>query len=53
MRRTAIAVCSINLATVPAAADPVADFYKGKQIRFIIRPRGRTYDLYGRLLSRL
>jgi tripartite-type tricarboxylate transporter receptor subunit TctC len=37
----------------PAAADPVADFYKGKQIRLIIRSGvGGTYDLYGRLLAR-
>lgn len=37
----------------PVAADPVADFYKGKQIRLIIRAGvGGTYDLYGRLLAR-
>jgi tripartite-type tricarboxylate transporter receptor subunit TctC len=37
----------------PAGADPVADFYKGKQIRFIIRAGvGGTYDLYARLLGR-
>jgi tripartite-type tricarboxylate transporter receptor subunit TctC len=54
MRRTAIAVLLASaFVSVPAAADPVADFYKGKQIRFIIRSNvGGTYDLYGRLLSR-
>jgi tripartite-type tricarboxylate transporter receptor subunit TctC len=54
MRRTAIAVLlAAVVASCPAAADPVADFYKGKQIRFIIRSNvGGTYDLYGRLLSR-
>jgi tripartite-type tricarboxylate transporter receptor subunit TctC len=41
------------LAATPALADPVADFYKGKQIRFIIRSNvGGTYDLYARLLAR-
>ena len=39
--------------TGPAAADAVADFYKGKQIKFIIRAGvGGTYDLYARLLGR-
>jgi tripartite-type tricarboxylate transporter receptor subunit TctC len=34
-------------------ADPVADFYQGKQIRFIIRAApGGNYDLYMRLLAR-
>jgi tripartite-type tricarboxylate transporter receptor subunit TctC len=54
MRRLAIAlVLTTVCAVTPAAADPVADFYKGKQMRFIIRSNvGGTYDLYGRLLSR-
>src|SRR4051794_29896103 len=34
-------------------ADPVGDFYKGKQIRFIIRAApGGNYDIYLRLLAR-
>jgi len=34
-------------------ADPVEDFYKGKQLRFIIRAGpGGNYDLYSRLLAR-
>jgi len=37
----------------PAAADSVADFYKGKQIRFIVRTTvGGDYDLYSRLIGR-
>jgi tripartite-type tricarboxylate transporter receptor subunit TctC len=37
----------------PAAADPVADFYKGKQVKMIIRTAaGGGYDLYARLLMR-
>jgi tripartite-type tricarboxylate transporter receptor subunit TctC len=42
------------LASAPAwAADPVAAFYHGKQIRFIIRtPPGGDYDQYTRLFAR-
>ena len=37
----------------PRCADPVADFYKGKQIRFIVRTTpGGDYDQYTRLLAR-
>ena len=37
----------------PALADPVADFYKGKQIRFIVRTlAGGDYDQYTRLIAR-
>jgi tripartite-type tricarboxylate transporter receptor subunit TctC len=37
----------------PAMADAVADFYKGKQIRFIVRTQtGGDYDAYTRLLAR-
>lgn len=36
-----------------AAADPVADFYKGKQIKFVIGyPAGSGYDVHARLLAR-
>jgi tripartite-type tricarboxylate transporter receptor subunit TctC len=54
MRRMAFAVSLIATLTVtPALADPVADFYKGKQLKFIIRSNvGGTYDLYARLLAR-
>jgi tripartite-type tricarboxylate transporter receptor subunit TctC len=38
---------------VSALAEPVADFYRGKQIRFVIRtPPGGDYDLYSRILAR-
>src|SRR4051794_14052080 len=36
-----------------ARADPVEDFYRGKQIRIVIRAApGGNYDLYSRLLAR-
>jgi tripartite-type tricarboxylate transporter receptor subunit TctC len=39
--------------TIPASADSVADFYKGKTIDFYIGySPGGTYDLYARLVSR-
>jgi tripartite-type tricarboxylate transporter receptor subunit TctC len=42
-----------TLFTTPAVADPVADFYKGKQITFVIRSGvGGGYDLYARVLGR-
>jgi tripartite-type tricarboxylate transporter receptor subunit TctC len=38
---------------VPAAAETVADFYKGKQITLIIGfAPGAGYDTYARLLAR-
>ena len=41
------------LAAGPAAADPVADFYKGKNIQFVIRTApGGDYDQYTRLFAR-
>jgi tripartite-type tricarboxylate transporter receptor subunit TctC len=53
MRRLAIALSLIVACVAPAFADPIAEFYKGKQLRFIIRSNvGGTYDLYGRLVSR-
>jgi tripartite-type tricarboxylate transporter receptor subunit TctC len=46
-------VCLLSVASTPALADPVADFYKGKQIRFVIRTTpGGDYDQYSRLLAR-
>jgi tripartite-type tricarboxylate transporter receptor subunit TctC len=53
LRAIAIAVALALLATAPGRADPAADFYKGKQLKFIIRAGvGGTYDLYARLLGR-
>jgi tripartite-type tricarboxylate transporter receptor subunit TctC len=45
--------CILLLASGPAMADAVSDFYKGKQIRFIVRTTvGGDYDQYTRLLAR-
>jgi tripartite-type tricarboxylate transporter receptor subunit TctC len=49
-----IALCgTLIVATAPALADSVSDFYQGKQIRFIVRtPPGGDYDEYTRLFAR-
>ncbi|HKX09334.1 MAG TPA: hypothetical protein VJN67_14130 [Stellaceae bacterium] len=40
-------------AAAPAKADPVEDFYRGKQIRMYIRAApGGNYDVYSRVLGR-
>jgi tripartite-type tricarboxylate transporter receptor subunit TctC len=53
MRASIVALTTLIAATAPAAADPVADFYNGKQIKFIIRSGvGGSYDSYSRLLAR-
>ena len=37
----------------PASADPVAEFYKGKQLRLVVRTTtGGDYDQYSRLIGR-
>jgi tripartite-type tricarboxylate transporter receptor subunit TctC len=42
----------LALFTAPAFADPVEDFYKGKQVRMVIRSGvGGGYDLYARVLA--
>ena len=46
---TAIVAC----ATTRAAADPIEDFYRGKQIKIYVRAApGGNYDVYSRLLGR-
>jgi tripartite-type tricarboxylate transporter receptor subunit TctC len=54
--RRGIAVLIIGVASALSAtamAEPVEDFYKGKQLRIIIRAGpGGNYDLYARLLVR-
>jgi tripartite-type tricarboxylate transporter receptor subunit TctC len=41
------------LLVAPAVADPVEDFYRGKQIRIYIRASpGGNYDIYSRVLGR-
>jgi tripartite-type tricarboxylate transporter receptor subunit TctC len=54
MRLRNLALAAIVVAMPSAAlADPVADFYRGKQIKLIIRAApGGNYDLYLRLLGR-
>ena len=52
---TGVGLAGVATAGMPviAAADPVADFYRGKQIRVVIRAApGGNYDLYSRLLIR-
>jgi tripartite-type tricarboxylate transporter receptor subunit TctC len=50
-RLVGLAAIALALAA-PAAADPVADFYKGKTVRVIIGyGEGGGYDLYGRLAA--
>ena len=52
-RLGAALVATAILGTGPVLADPVADFYKGKQIRFVIRTTpGGDYDQYTRLIAR-
>jgi tripartite-type tricarboxylate transporter receptor subunit TctC len=54
MRRSALTLAAALIAVAaPVAADPIADFYTGKQIRFVIRSGvGGSYDQYSRLLAR-
>ena len=54
MRRSSLMLAALlALVATPAAADPVAEFYAGKQIRFIIRSGvGGSYDSYSRLLGK-
>jgi tripartite-type tricarboxylate transporter receptor subunit TctC len=54
MRRSALILAAALIAVAaPVAADPIADFYTGKQIRFVIRSGvGGSYDQYSRLLAR-
>jgi tripartite-type tricarboxylate transporter receptor subunit TctC len=49
----ALLFISALLNTTGANADPVADFYKGKQIQMIVgHSPGGGYDIYARLLAR-
>jgi tripartite-type tricarboxylate transporter receptor subunit TctC len=55
-RRTPFAVAALFapvLLSNPLSADPVADFYKGKQIRIVTgAAAGDGYDLWSRMLAR-
>jgi tripartite-type tricarboxylate transporter receptor subunit TctC len=53
MKLTAASWLALGLAATPALADPVEDFYRGKQLQFVIRTSaGGDYDSYSRLLAR-
>lgn len=48
-----VLAAAAGLASNAALADAVSDFYKGKQMRFIIRSDpGGSYDLYSRMIGR-
>ena len=52
-RRMLLAMALIGPGCVPAMADPVADFYRGKQIQVIVRTTvGGGYDTMSRLIGR-
>jgi tripartite-type tricarboxylate transporter receptor subunit TctC len=52
MRRIAPALIVLALAT-PASAQTAAEFYKGKQIKFVVGTApGQDYDLWARLIGR-
>ncbi len=53
LRSTFIIMTALVALPATAVADPIADFYRGKQIKFIIRSGvGGSYDSYSRLLGR-
>src|SRR6266852_7526911 len=48
-----IAAIAVAALAAPAIAQPVADFYRGKQIKIYIRAApGGNYDVYSRLIGR-
>jgi tripartite-type tricarboxylate transporter receptor subunit TctC len=52
-RMMACAAAFAGLSIVPVWADPVADFYKGKNINMLIGvSAGGEYDLHARLIAR-
>ena len=53
MLRIVVATAALVLAVASARADPVAEFYKGQQIKLIVGyGTGGGYDVYGRLFAR-
>jgi tripartite-type tricarboxylate transporter receptor subunit TctC len=51
--QAASAATTLLMMPLAAAADPVADFYNGKQLQFIVRAApGGNYDVYTRFLAR-
>jgi tripartite-type tricarboxylate transporter receptor subunit TctC len=52
LAHTLVLTAAVFVPASVAAADPVADFYRGKQLRLIIGyGEGGGYDLYGRLAA--
>ena len=52
VRSFAVAIGMVFLGTLPGAADPVADFYKGRELTILIgHPPGGSYDLYAQLTA--
>ena len=46
-------VCGLTVASLAAKADPVADFYHGKEVSILVGSSpGGGFDLYGRLVAR-
>jgi len=53
MLRTGAALAVLVLAMAGARAEPVTDFYKGKQVNLIVGyGTGGGYDVYGRVIAR-
>jgi tripartite-type tricarboxylate transporter receptor subunit TctC len=53
MLNRAAVVVALMFATQAASADPVADFYRGRQVSLIVGyGTGGGYDVYGRLVAR-
>ncbi len=53
MLRIVAALAALTFTVADARADPVADFYRGKQISLIVGyGTGGGYDVYGRLFAR-
>ncbi len=49
----ATAMCALQALTAASNADPIADFYRGRQLNLIIAHEVATgYDIYARLLAR-
>jgi tripartite-type tricarboxylate transporter receptor subunit TctC len=49
----AVACCAAGFGAAPAAAEPIAEFYKGKTVALVVgHEAGSGYDVYGRVLAR-
>src|SRR5215831_4589930 len=50
--RTIALACALVLSALPASAQTVADFYRGKQIRVIVGSAPGDYDTWARVVTR-